>query len=455
MPGAAAALDLKCVEPSRYKNLLQVFDDDPAILSTYFQLDGTRAPDLNACRAMALTGTIRDGDAGRLIDAVIQNKGWLDVLYLAFDGVDLREEIRLAYVIRGFRLKTRVLEAWPLRYEPDFATSWAAPVEAANEAPITPSQRLSPISRGLEAFAKRGDLDLPISGASNMCLESCVGAWAAGVHRRLSPVPPIAVPGPAATPEIVTEWPRRALSIAVNGFKLPAPEDRTWKTPVFLGMGPVIPPDIERLVRAKCTDEIVAGEALEGRIGGSLESFARDDFSEVGSTPHPVLVDLDSLRMAGLRLQRCVARAFEHQRLASFDGLCNPSCDKPKLVATFDRMARDFADKQITLANILGAHPSGKLGREWREDEPGWVGIWLRRANGSGFDATWSSSGAQQASTAMDIGRVGNRVAAVRVQAEGRCLYQGTIAADEKTAQGTFTCYWAPGIRAWSATIAD
>ncbi len=47
----ASALEFKCVEPSRYKNLLQVFEDNPTLLSTYFDLDRTQQPDMNACRA--------------------------------------------------------------------------------------------------------------------------------------------------------------------------------------------------------------------------------------------------------------------------------------------------------------------------------------------------------------------------------------------------------------------
>lgn len=355
MASAAAALDFKCVEPSRYKNLLQIFDDNPAVLSTYFELDRTQAPDLNACRAMAVVGTIGDGDAERLINAIIQNKGWLDVLYLSFDGVQLREEIRLAQVIRGFRLKTRVLQGWPLHYEPDFATVWASPVENPDEAPTTPSRPLSPIDRGLEAFAKRGDLGLPNSGSGNVCLESCAGAWVAGVHRRISPVPPIAVRAPAAVPELVTAWPRRALSFYLEDAKLPPPGDARWKAAVAPGFAPVVPAPIERLVREKCSAEIVAGEALEARAGGTLEGLARGDFRDVGSTPLPVLAELNSMRTAGVRLQRCVARAFEHERLASFSRLCDPSCDKAKVIAAFDRAAREFVDKQISLSNILGA----------------------------------------------------------------------------------------------------
>jgi len=455
MGTGVSALEFKCVEPSRYKNLLQVFNDDPEVLSQYFELDRTQAPDLNACRALAVIGTIDDGDSEALINAIIRNKGWLDVLYLSFGGVHLLEEIKLAHVIRGFRLKTRVVQGLPLRYEPDFATRWAPDAANPNEAPTAPSSQPSPLNRGLEAFAKRDDLGLPISGSGNVCLESCAGAWIAGVHRRLLPVPPIAVRGPAAVPEIVTAWPRRALALDLEGAKLPAPDDPSWSTPVVPGFGPVVPSAIDRLVRDRCSAEVVAGEALEGRIGRTLDRLAHDDFRDVRSTPPAVLEELDSLRMAGVRLQQCVARAFEHERLASFQRFCNPSCDKAKLIATFDRAARDFVDKQISLSTILGPNRSDKIGRDWHEEEPTRSGTWIRRGTGNAFDATWTSPGGKQVAATVEIGRVANRIVAVRMQADGRCIYQGTIAADDKSARGTYTCAWAAGSRAWSATIVE
>ncbi len=451
----ASALDFKCVEPSRYKNLLQVFDDNPAVLSSYFGL--AQLPDMNACRALAVTGTIRDGDGDALINTIIQNRGWLDVLYLAFDGVHLQEEIKLAHIIRGFWLKTRVLRAAPLRYEPDFATTWGPPAVGAN-APLHPgASQLSSLNSGLEAFAKRGDLGLPIAGARNVCIESCAGAWIAGVHRRALPVPPIAVPAPAAAaaPEIVTARPRLTIAVSLNTEKFPPPSNPIWNTPVVAGAAPVLAPAADRMVRDKCAAELVAGEALEGRVGAAAEDLARNDFSGVRSTPPALLGQFDSLRMASARLQRCVARAFESERLASFRRLCNPSCDKAKLAASFDRTAWEFVENRISLSNMLGAGQSDKIGREWREEEPAGPGTWIRRGTSNLFDATWTLPGGNQATATLEIGRVANRIAAVRTQANGRCIYQGTVAADDKAARGTYTCSWAPGSHAWNATIGE
>ncbi len=449
----ASALDFKCVEPSRYKNLLQVFEDNPALLSSYFELNRTQQPDMNACRALVVTGTIRDGDAAALIDNIIRNKGWLDVLYLSFDGVHLQEEIKLAHVIRGFWLKTRVLQAAPFRYSPDFATRWGAPAASENAPPATAISELSPLNHGLEAFAKRGDLGLPNMGAHNVCIESCAGAWIAGVHRRALPVPAIAVPAPAAAPEIVTAWPRAALAASLDGGRIAPPNDPSWNRPVVVGGAAVLPPAADRMIRNKCAAELIAGQALEDRVGAAMDDLARGDFGGVRRVPTDLLAQFDSLRRAGVRLQRCVARAFESERLASFQRLCNPSCDKTKLLATFDQMAREFVENRLSLSNILGASQSDKIGREWQEEETAGPGTWIRRETSNVFDATWTPSGGPQVTATLEIGRVANRVAMVRTQADGRCVYQGVVAADDKSARGTYTCSWAPGTYAWNATI--
>ncbi len=454
---AASALEFKCVEPSRYKNLLQVFGDNPALLSSYFGLDRTWQPEMNACRALVVTGTIRDGDGAALIDNIIRNKGWLDVLYLSFDGVLLQEEIKLAYIIRGFWLKTRIMQAAPFSYAPDFATPWGPPAANPNVPSSAPTSELSPLNQGLRAFAKRRDLELPIVGGHNACFESCVGAWASGVHRRAFPAPPISVPAPAAAAatEIVTARPRLALITSLDSGHIVSPDDPSWNRPVLAGAAAVLPPAVERLIRDKCAAELIAGEALEGRVGAAAEDLARTDFRDVKSTPPDILAQFDSLRMAGARLQRCVARAFESERLASFRRLCGPSCDNAKLLATFDQKTREFVADRLSLSNILGPGQSDKIGHEWREEESAGPGTWIRRETSNVFDATWTPSSGPQASATLEIGRVASRIAIVRSQAEGRCLYQGVVAADDKSARGTYTCSWAPGTYAWNATISE
>jgi hypothetical protein len=474
MGADAPAAEFKCLEPARYKNLLQVFDDNPDSLASYFALDGAQAPDLNACRALAVTGTIHDGDSEALLSVIIQNGGWLDLLYLSFDGIHFSEEIKLAHVIRDFRLKTRVVKGLPLQYEPDFATRWA-PAASVNEPTDKPSQ-ISPLNAGLEAFAKRSDLWLPIAQGRNICLESCAGAWIAGVHRVLLPAPPIDVRGPAAASEIVTARPRAALAASLDGGAFPRDFDPGRAKLVAPGAAPAIPTPVDRLLRDKCTAELVAGEAIEARIGGAADLLARGDFRGIRSTPPAMLNDLDSLRRAGVRLQECVARVFERERLASFRRLCGEKCDKSRLLAAFDRTAREFVETQISLATILGpavgvgsgpagsddvgrvgSGPAGSddVGREWHEEETGISATWRRRGTSSVFDATLSLRGGKEATATLEIGRAADKIAVIRTQADGRCIYQGVIADNGKTARGTFMCSWAPGAYAWSATIGE
>ena len=54
----AAALQFECIEPSRYKNLLQIFHDDPSTLFSYFNIARRPLPSPETCRALLVTGTI-------------------------------------------------------------------------------------------------------------------------------------------------------------------------------------------------------------------------------------------------------------------------------------------------------------------------------------------------------------------------------------------------------------
>ena len=44
--GSVSALEFRCIEPSRYRNLLPVFNDDPNVFFSYFGLERRRLPNL-------------------------------------------------------------------------------------------------------------------------------------------------------------------------------------------------------------------------------------------------------------------------------------------------------------------------------------------------------------------------------------------------------------------------
>ena len=107
------------------------------------------------------------------------------------------------------------------------------------------------------------------------------------------------------------------------------------------------------------------------------------------------------------------------------------------------------------MSTLFGAGQSDALGREWREEEPTGAGTWTRRGSSDVFDASWTPSAGNPVTATLEIGRTGYRIAAVRTQSEGRCVYQGAVAADEKSVRGTYTCSWAPGAYAWNAAISE
>lgn len=87
------------------------------------------------------------------------------------------------------------------------------------------------------------------------------------------------------------------------------------------------------------------------------------------------------------------------------------------------------------------AAPADRLGRQWRETESGWQGVWIRRGNSHVFDARWGSGpGAVAAVLTMSL--AGSKVTIQRRRStDGNdCDYTGTIAADGVTVQGTYTC---------------
>jgi len=447
---AGYAIDFKCIEPSRYKNLLTAFNDDPSVLTSYFGLDGGQLPDLNACRALALTGTIRPGDAEALLNQVIQAKGGLAVLYLSFDGIQIAEEIKLAQIVRGFWLETRIADASSVGYSPDFATPWGARAAVKDFFSAT-APPLNPMKKGLDSFGRRGDLGLPLRGDRNTCLESCLGVWGAGVHRQVLPAPPIAPKQRmVAVPEMATARPRAALVASLDGGKVPPPGDSRWTAYVGPGTLPVMPAPVERNLREKCTAELVAGEASVERFGDAMNSLADDHFGGLKDDPLSLLSQLDGLRAAGMRLQKCVAGAFERQRLASFRQYCGNSCDKGALMKSFERNAQALIDN-LSLENIVGPQPFNDPAQQIQETELDWQGMWTRRGTSNVFDATWSNPKGQHEMAMLEIALGGDGVTIIRTGASGRCLYQGKLA--DRALRGTYICFGAFGAFAWQATL--
>ena len=131
-----------------------------------------------------------------------------------------------------------------------------------------------------------------------------------------------------------------------------------------------------------------------------------------------------------------------------------------------------WGDKAVLLecADLSGGdivkpdYPDGKvtskcgLGERWDETEVGWTGVWIRRGKSNVFDAQWTLGGRKEKAM-LTISIHGNTVVVKRQQSSGfsfagqECTYKGTLAADNVTVTGTYSCAWAAGPFNWQATI--
>jgi hypothetical protein len=138
MAETAAAIEVQCIEESRYKHLYQLFGGDTRKFAAYLKVDTGRLPDPEACRAALIAGPIgAPNDREKLLDFVVRNKGWLAAVHLNSGGGSVWTGQQLGYIVRAFRLKTITARnaGNKLLYEPDFAL---APLPAESPAAAVP-----------------------------------------------------------------------------------------------------------------------------------------------------------------------------------------------------------------------------------------------------------------------------------------------------------------------------
>ena len=107
--GRAAAIEVTCIEASKYKHLYKIFGGDPRKFAAYLQIDPGRLPGPEHCRAALITGKIEPPaaqDAAKLADIIVQNEGWLATLHLSSTGGSVGSGYQLGFLARNFWLKT-------------------------------------------------------------------------------------------------------------------------------------------------------------------------------------------------------------------------------------------------------------------------------------------------------------------------------------------------------------
>lgn len=337
--GSARALDFRCVFASQYRELLHIFNDDPAVFFSYFGVEHRRMPLLDKCRAMVVTGTVKAGDAEALVNQIIASEGWLSTLYVAFESGNLDEELKLAHVVRTFSLSTRNVAGDLFRYDVDFATAWSPLLPTGNAA--QPAQDISAIDPGMRSLKARR---VRVSNGKP-CLDGCMLVWAAGVNRQTAAGWDGAKPfGGQETADEHVGRVRRAFVYFLDFQRVPgSATGPSLRKPLTPDAWPVLALEADKQLRAICQAEIGVGGTLQGRAAGVFGNFAKDKFASVDT--EPLLTAFGALRRAGARLQKCLADATESARLTAYDQQCGAKCDKAKVMTAMDDALKDFAQK--------------------------------------------------------------------------------------------------------------
>ncbi len=184
--GPARALDVTCIEASRYKYLYRIFDNDRARFAEFFGADARRLPPPEACRAVILTGTIdkpqrgesQGTDFDRLLAAIESGRGWLTTLYLATPGGNVGMGLRLANLTRMFWLNTYAVDGPSFDYVPDFL---GAHGPGSAPEPLPPE-----LQQGWESYRAATGALSHIELASRRerrCVSACTFLHAAGIYR--------------------------------------------------------------------------------------------------------------------------------------------------------------------------------------------------------------------------------------------------------------------------------
>jgi hypothetical protein len=357
--GRAAAIEVTCIEASKYKHLYKIFGGDARKFAAYLQIDPGRLPGPEHCRAALITGRIEQPsaqDAAKLADVIVQNEGWLATLHLSSGGGSVGSGYQLGFLARSFWLKTTTARVTgnTFLYTPDFfvpplggatapaGTESTAPAPAAAPAP-TPEADLA---QGWQAYLAEQRKLAPVQ-ASPACISACGLIHAAGIerfgvvrlHRSRYSGQDNTFIDQSRSMTVTNEGLMRSEETQVAFYR------QMDAGPDFISTFQSTPPettmpvDVSRYPRyvadylnARCSADVGQLQRLERQIELSISYLTVPMFGPS--------IKVDRLRgaMQKVREQRskseqCVASAHERERLTAYDRMCKGGCDKQKLAA--------------------------------------------------------------------------------------------------------------------------
>jgi hypothetical protein len=365
--GRASALEVTCIEASKYKYLFQIFGGDPRKFAAYFQLNANRLPKPELCRAALISGKVapaKEGDADKLLEFILKNEGWLAALHLASGGGSVGTGYQLGFLTRSFWLKTYSVSTIgnALSYTPDFFVP-PLPAPSPSAAPLPGVAPPDPppdseLAKGWQAYLAEQKKLAPVTVATRSCASACGLIHSAGIDR------------------FGTVWVHRArYSVSNNNMSVDVEKSMSATNEGLMrweGLQMTFyqqmdtGPDFTRTYQATPTETVTpvsisrypryVTDHLNARCGtdvGQLQRLEREFNTTISSLSAPLFgqgIKTDRLRNATrtlrdqrTRAEQCVAAAHEKERLTAFDKMCAGGCSRQKLQAMVESKIRDLA----------------------------------------------------------------------------------------------------------------
>jgi hypothetical protein len=344
----AAALEVTCIEASRYRHLYQLFGGDPKQLAAFLELDPARLPRPEFCRAVLVSGRVEPrsaNDADKLLAAIEANQGWLATLQLSSGGGIVQTGYQLGFITRLFWLKTHTATAFGrnLNYTPDFFVPPAAPGPAAADEQQPDAQRIANWRSYLTTQKGLGQVALRYVGCTSACgLIHTAGVDRAGevrVHR--------ARVGGAGKGQFInlkktmseTDKQLQRLELEQIAFYRqmdPGPDfvrhyqETPAQTTTTVDVAR-FPRYVADYLTGKCRVNGDQLQALDRQIGNTILELAAPQFGYRIKTDN-LRRSLRQLRNMRADAERCIAAAHESERRSHFAKLCPNGCDRRRLM---------------------------------------------------------------------------------------------------------------------------
>jgi hypothetical protein len=353
-PQNALALDVQCIEASKYKHLYLIFGNDRRKLAQYLRLNETSLPDPEACRALLVTGVMeprvrsrelgQPPDSDKLLRAIADNRGWLATIYLASGGGNIGTGLIIAEITRMFWLKSEAPAQPAFTYWPDFIMRPAA-TRGRGEPELTDAVVPPELEEGWKNYVRAvgSFAKSTVASGRGRCASACTFAHVSAVERRGMVFVHRGRPSPSAADdksmqELLEQLHRSENRIIALYRTMDGGEEfvRLFQSTPTATTTPAeaarYPRYISDLLRSKCNADSQQLIERELTLKGQIDD-ASGTAGDVAATDR-LKAQLTALQARRSAVERCVAASQEKERLTQFARFCPGACDRTLIEST-------------------------------------------------------------------------------------------------------------------------